>query len=176
MPQTPILFCLPSDVVEGVGAPSTVRARLSNKEGRALALTKSFLATNPTPTEIEQKIEDTVLVAIERATKEAISALLTRNNLSELNYRTVDEVPTEIRQYVADMAAYFLVQNDRSQGQGVLETYYMGFKMARDFFRNHVITSVNPDTIEEVQKGRYNTSKYFLKSDNNKRQSSEEYL
>lgn len=165
MAQVPIRYCSVSDVAEGIEAGATRRARFSNKEIRALVLTKSFLNQTPPPTEeeITERLKESVELAIERATKEALSVLVKRNNLEQVRFETLEQVPPEIRNYVADMAAYFLISMDSSQPTELILRYERGYRMAREFFMNHVIISVTEDKTEELEEGQYNKSTFFLR-------------
>lgn len=141
MNQLPIRYCTVADVAEGIDTTVDRRARFSNKEIRALVLTKSFMNRVPPPTPAEQNavLIECINSAIERATKEAISILVRRNDLSLITFRTIDEVPPEIRNYVADMAAYFIIALDSSQPIELLTRYERAYRLAREFFMNHVI-------------------------------------
>ena len=175
MSQLPIRYCTVADVAEGIDTTVDRRARFSNKEIRALVLTKSFMNRVPPPTPEEQNavITECINSAIERATKEAISILVRRNDLSLITFRTIDEVPPEIRNYVADMAAYFIIALDSSQPIELLTRYERAYRLAREFFMNHVIVSVTADGVQEIPEGEYNRSQFFVRP---REQSGERYL
>jgi phage gp36-like protein len=173
--QVPIRYCTVADVAEGIDTTVDRRARFSNKEIRALVLTKSFMNRVPPPTPAEQNavLTECVNSAIERATKEAISILVRRNDLSLITFQTIDEVPPEIRNYVADMAAYFIIALDSSQPIELLARYERAYRLAREFFMNHVIVSVTTDGVQEIPEGEYNRSQFFVRD---RKQNGERYL
>lgn len=165
MVQVPIRYCSIADVAEGLEPNVTRRARFSNKEIRALVLTKSFLSQVPPPSEsqVEARLIESVELAIERATKEAISILIKRNAFDRVIFNALEEVPTDIRNYVADMAAFFIIALDNSQPAELVMRYERRYQSARDFFFNHVIVSVTSDKTEEITEGLYNKSTFFVR-------------